>query len=114
MSNILRNALLDSSTWVLLASNLIVAYLAVVESWSLVTIMLIYWFQSVIIGFFNFIRILQLKEFSTKGFRIMNKRPVPTQATKTFVAFFFLFHYGFFHVGYLIFITISTLFFWQV
>src|SRR3989344_8366463 len=60
--------------------------------------------QSVIIGFFQFLRILSLKKFSTENFTI-NNRPVPsTLRTKTFTAFFFVFHYGFFHFIYAIFI----------
>jgi cellulose synthase/poly-beta-1,6-N-acetylglucosamine synthase-like glycosyltransferase len=66
--------------------------------------MWIYWFQSITIGFFNFIRILQLKEFSTEGFKINDKPAQPTQSTKIFTAFFFLFHYGLFHFGYMTFI----------
>jgi hypothetical protein len=41
--------------------------------------MWIYWGQSIIIGIFNWRRILDLKQFSTRGFRI-NDRPVqPTR-----------------------------------
>jgi hypothetical protein len=70
--------------------------------------MWIYWFQSITIGFFNFIRILQLKEFSTEGFKINGQPALPTQGTKTNTAFFFLFHYGFFHLGYLVFLLSGT------
>jgi hypothetical protein len=63
----LRNLLNDPSLLFLLTSNVITIFLAIKENWNLSTIMLVYWFQSVIIGFFNFIRILQLEEFSTKG-----------------------------------------------
>jgi hypothetical protein len=104
-----RNYLLfDRSTQFLLVSNLLVIVLAVVQNWNLATLLIVYWFQSVIIGFFSFFRILALKNFSTKNFYI-NKRPAePTQGTKRFTAFFFALHYGMFHFGYLIFI-ISTL-----
>jgi len=67
--------------------------------------MWVYWFQSVIIGIFNFIGILQLKNFSTKDFKIGGRPAQPTRDTKNFTAFFFLFHYGLFHVVYLIFIS---------
>jgi hypothetical protein len=70
--------------------------------------MWVYWFQSITIGFFNFIRILQLKEFSTEGFKINGQPVQPTQSTKIFTAFFFLFHYGFFHFVYLIFLLTGT------
>jgi hypothetical protein len=70
--------------------------------------MWVYWFQSITIGFFNFIRILQLKEFSTEGFKINGQPVQPTQETKIFTAFFFLFHYGFFHFVYIKFLLTGT------
>ncbi|MBC8470146.1 MAG: hypothetical protein H8D56_11800 [Planctomycetes bacterium] len=63
-----------------------------------------YWSQSAFIGIFWFFKILALRDFSTKGFRI-NDRPVkPTKDTKNWSAQFFLFHYGFFHIVYSIFL----------
>ena len=91
----------DLSLLFLLFSNILTIFFAITENWNLSTIMWIYWFQSIIIGFFNFIRILQLKEFSTEGFRINGRPAQPTQGTKIFTAFFFLFHFGFFHFSYL-------------
>jgi hypothetical protein len=43
---------------------------------------------------------LQLKEFSTEGLKINDQPAQATKATKIFIAFFFLFHYGFFHLIY--------------
>jgi hypothetical protein len=85
----------------LIISNIIVISLALKQNWNFATIIMVYFSQSVIIGFFNFIKILRLKKFSTKNFH-MNGLPVdPTSKTKISVAFFFLFHYGFFHFLYL-------------
>ncbi len=70
----------------------------------LTDIIWVYWAQSIIIGFFNFKRILHLKQFSTENFRI-NDRPVePTVGTKRYVAVFFAVHYGFFHLVYMVFL----------
>jgi hypothetical protein len=103
------NLLRDPSLWFLLLSNLITIFFAIKEGWDLLTIMWIYWFQSITIGFFNFIRILQLKEFSTEGVRV-NRKPVPpTRESKIFFAFFFLFHYGLFHLIYMIFLLSGKL-----
>ena len=49
----------------LIASNLVVIVWALIEKWSIVTIMWIYWTQSVTIGIFWFIKMLTLKNFST-------------------------------------------------
>jgi hypothetical protein len=95
----------DPSTWSLLASNLFVIVLAVFQGWSVMTVMLIYWIQSMIIGFFTFVRMLTLKEFTTEGMKRDNKPLKPTTANKIFLALFFAFHYGFFHFGYLAFIV---------
>jgi hypothetical protein len=88
----------DLSLWSLLLSNAITIYLAVQQGWNLSVVIWIYWFQNIIIGGFNFIRILQQEDFSTDGF-LLNGRPLPpTQASKNKIAFFFLLHYGLFHV----------------
>src|SRR3989344_1295688 len=88
----------DPSLWLLVFSNLVTAFFAIQQGWSLAGIMFIYWFQSIIIGFFNFVRILRLKEFDTSQVSI-NGRPA-TQKDKKFIAYFFLVHYGLFHFGY--------------
>ena len=70
--------------------------------------MLIYWWQSVIIGVLNFIRLWRLKNFTTVGVRV-NDRPVqPSSGVQRFIAFFFLAHYGGFHAGYYVFISSMT------
>lgn len=101
-----RPVLMDLSLWSLLVSNLLVIFFATTEHWNLQTLMWIYWFQSIIIGFFSFIRILKLNEFSTEGYvnTATGKQMESTQGTKIFSAFFFLFHYGGFHFVYLIFL----------
>jgi hypothetical protein len=92
------------STLSLIFSNLLVIIFAVVDRLSAINILWIYWAQSVIIGIFNFIKILSLKEFSTEGFRQGNKPVLPTRGAKISTAFFFLFHYGFFHFIYAMFL----------
>lgn len=96
------------STLSLIFSNLMVVVFAVVDNLSAMEVLWMYWFQSVIIGIFNFIKIITLKEFSTEGFKQGNK-PVPnTKAAKVSTAIFFLFHYGFFHLIYGIFLGVFS------
>ncbi len=99
-----KSALFDPSTVLLLFSNLSTIFFAVTLGWSLLTLMWIYWIQSVIIGIFNFFRILSLKDFSTKGFYIGGRPVSSTASSKVITAVFFAFHYGFFHFGYMIFL----------
>jgi hypothetical protein len=97
----------DLSLLSLLGANLFALVLALVEGWALGTLMWIYWAQSVIIGLFNFFRILSLDRFSTEGLRMNGRLVKPTRGTQLQVAFFFLFHYGFFHVIYAVFLASS-------
>jgi len=101
----------DRSTWTLLISNLIIIVLAVSQHWSAIELVWIYWCQNLIIGFFNWRRILDLKSFSTDGFKINGRLAQPTRKTQKSTATFFLIHYNGFHVVYLIFLlfTISGL-----
>lgn len=92
------------STLSLIFSNLLVIFFAVVDKLSAYDVLWVYWLQSVIIGIFNFIRMITLKEFSTEGFKQGNKQAQPTRATKISSAVFFLFHYGFFHFVYAMFL----------
>jgi hypothetical protein len=95
---------LDGSVWSLVAANLIALGIARVQGWSMATLMLVYWTQSVIIGVANVFRMLALERFSTENFTI-NDRPVdPTPETKRQVAAFFALHFGFFHLIYFFFL----------
>lgn len=94
----------DPSTISLLISNILVIILAVVQKWDVSEILWVYWVQSIIIGFFQFLRILFLKNFSTNNFTINNQPVKPTISIKVVTAFFFLVHYGLFHFVYAIFL----------
>lgn len=94
-----------TSTLMIIFSNLLVIIFAVVDNLSAVEVLWIYWIQSVIIGVFNFIRIISLKEFTTTGLkRGAGSELSPMKATKVSIAIFFLFHYGFFHFVYAMFL----------
>lgn len=103
--NLARHFQADRSVVALVLSNLVTIGFAVIQRWDISHVMLIYWGQSVVIGIFNWRRILDLKQFSTEGFRI-NDRPVqPTRKTQLQTAWFFAFHYGFFHFVYFLFLV---------
>lgn len=92
------------STIFLLLTNVLTIGYAVYEHWSLANVMWLFWFQSIIIGMFQAKKMLDLKQFSTKGMTYNNESVPETLASKKKMVFFFLFHYGFFHVMYLIFL----------
>ncbi len=109
------NILSDPSAITLLISNLVVIALALAEGWSLAMLMLVYWCQSMVIGFFNILKILTwkapvatnpdsiLKEIRSEGEQKPGLNPL-LLAGKVFLAGFFAVNYGAFHFGYLIFI----------
>ena len=99
-----KKLLSDPTAVILVISNILFLVFAIQLGVPLFQILIVYWIQSVIIGFFNFLKILTLKNFSTKGFMINGKSVEPTEGTKVFTALFFAFHYGFFHFIYLIFL----------
>lgn len=98
----------DRSALYLIVSNLLTIVLAVYQKWNLSEVMWIYWGQSVIIGYFNYRRILDLRQFSTSGFRINNKPAEPTRKAQKSTANFFALHYGFFHLIYMVFLVNQT------
>ncbi len=89
-----KNYIYDYSVLSLLVTNIIVIIIALTKNWNALTLIWIYWFQSLIIGFFTFIKILRKKEQ-------LNKIPM---------ALFFVFHYGFFHFVYFTFLSFADIF----
>ena len=98
-----RLNLRDLSLLPLLVSNGLAIWWAARDHLSLQTVMMIYWSQSVAIGAVNVLRILALREYSTEDLR-MGGPLSPSAGTKLKIAGFFVLHYGFFHVVYLVFI----------
>lgn len=88
----------------LLVANLVTIGLALFEGWDLRELMIIYWSQSVIIGYFSFRRMRDLKDFSTKGVRSNGRALEPTPETQRSMSVFFVLHYGMFHFVYLVFL----------
>ena len=103
-----RYPAIDRSVVVLLLSNLLTIALAVYQHWDVFVVMWVYWGQSVIIGYFSFRRIMDLKRFSTAGFMINDQPVKPTPQTQRQTAVFFALHYGIFHLVYLSFLGADT------
>jgi hypothetical protein len=99
---------IDPSTAALIATNFGVLVLALYQQWDIGTVIWIYWCQSVIIGFFQFFRILSLRHFTTDDIRVTNAPVEPTRKTQRRLAGFFAVHYGFFHFVYLVFLWMAV------
>ncbi len=105
----------DPSALVLFFSNVLFIVFAIVCSVSLGEVLFVYWLQSVIIGSFNILKILMYpfaSNSSTRGYYSSNGKIFSLDSLKgrLIIAFFFVFHYGFFHFVYLIFIGAPNLF----
>lgn len=98
-----RSLLLDPTLVALLAMNGYMIYEYYHFPDSIHTIIPLYWVQSVLIGLFNFIDILTLQKTVAGSWTVDESK----ENSKGCAAFFFLFHYGFFHLGYLIFMGVS-------
>ncbi len=106
----MKNYSNNQSLGLLILANLIAIILSVWQGWNFGTVLWGYWFQSIIIGIFSWRKILDLKDFSTKNFKINGQAVQATRKTKLFTAWFFLFHYGFFHLIYAIFLGVGISF----
>jgi len=90
---------LDRSTLFLIFSNLVTLVVALLEGWELPAVIWVYWAQSAMIGYYNFRRMLSLKEYQS--------------------GLFFMLHYGIFHLAYLFFLfllfrNVSALDAWSI
>ena len=89
----------------LLAGNLYCIWYFKNHSNGFVTVIWIYWIQSVIIGFFNFIDLLTIKNYDP-GNAKLNGQPI-SEKNKGCLPWFFMMHYGLFHFVYGIFLLIK-------
>ena len=94
-----RRTLLDPSLWILIAINGYLTWYYYGHPEVFTTLIWLYWSQSVLLGLFNFLDILTVRK----------PAPVTMGTSAIFnlrdpAAFFFLFHYGFFHIVYLVFL----------
>ena len=93
MKNLSSKAFSDSSTRNLVLVNVATIAFALFEGVSVLTVMWVYWLQSVVIGFFTFIKLLNKAGAPGSGFVAVS------------MALFFAFHYGFFHFIYAVFLN---------
>lgn len=98
-----KRLLSDPSFWSITIMNIFFIFYYSNNPNGLGTIIMLFYIQSVVIGIFNFLSLLTLQKTVTNSFTV-NDQP---GNRKGCAAFFFLFHYGLFHVVYLVFIFIG-------
>ena len=100
----IKRLLTDPSFLLLLAINLYCIYYYDQNPTEFKTLVWLYWFQSVLIGLFNFIDLLTIKKVDYTGWSAGGSK---LENSKGCTAFFFLFHYQAFHLAYALFIAIQ-------
>jgi len=99
----------DTSVLGLIASNMLILVWALLEKWDLVFLMWVYLAQSLIIGFFWFFTIVTYKNAYRKYTKDPLELPNRLNAfSRLGVGLCFLFHFGFFHLGYTFFLFANT------
>ncbi len=98
----------SSSAVALIGANALTLALALWLDWPVATLLWPYWMQNLVVGWYARKRMLALQRFSTDGFTA-NDQPVPeNEKGKRSTAGFFVLHFGFFHLVYLIFLFASA------
>ncbi|MCC8364127.1 DUF6498-containing protein [Lysobacter sp. A6] len=95
---------MSPSARMLLLANVATLAAALVFDWPAGWLLWPYWMQSVVIGWYARKRMLSLHNFSTSGFTSNNRAVPEDEAGKRSTANFFTLHYGFFHLGYFVFL----------
>jgi len=110
---------LQKTEIILIISNLIPLIGAIFFGWKIDTLLIIYWFESAIIGIFNVIKIMinkvpieKANQFTKSFTNTENETPIANKTytnnqkilIRLFVAVFFCLHYGIFMFGHFIFI----------
>jgi hypothetical protein len=104
----LQKIIRDPALWALVGFNLLLIIQYRQDAKEYTTIIWLYWCQSVLLGFFTVFDLLTIKteNISVENMTINNQPATPKQA-KGCLPWFFLVHYGGFHIGYLIFLFID-------
>jgi hypothetical protein len=103
----LKKILTDPSFWILLLLNIWLVWSYEKSPQIFTTLIWLYWSQSVLFGFFNFLDMLTTTNVADASTLVLNKETEqPIKLTANASAWAFLFHYGFFHFGYFIFLVI--------
>ncbi len=103
--NFLKKMLNDPALWSLIVMNLFFVNYFENHPNSFKTHLWLYWLQSVLIGVFNFFALLTLKKLDAFPVTVNGKEIDVSKQKNGCIAFFFLVHYGIFHLVYFVFLA---------
>jgi len=94
---------LRSSALALVAANLVPLYGVLALGWKVAPILVFYWTENLVIGFFNVLKMARAQGAVNAPNMTFNDRPV-TQDSRKGLIFFFVVHYGGFTLGHGVFV----------
>lgn len=80
---------LRASPWAVgyvLATNVVTVFLATTQHWPLALLLVPYWVQTLVIGWYSYWRILELRQFSVEGYEIDGKPATESDETRELTA----------------------------
>lgn len=102
----IKSVFKDPVIYFLLAVNIGLAYAFFNQYISAETILFTYFFQSLTLGLSYFLQIILARKYTVANLKINGKQVDNTVKTKGCMGIFFLFHYGFFHLVYFLFLIV--------
>jgi len=93
----------QTSALALILANLVPLFGVVALGWNAAAIVVFYWAENLIVGFFNILRMKRAQGSLESSRTTLNGRPV-TEANRTAMMLFFAVHYGFFTLGHGVFV----------
>lgn len=94
----------DPGFWILAATNIYFIIYYYLHPAIFTTLLWLYWSQSVLIGFFNFLDILTVRSVKPEEITVNGKPTVTSRSMRVPEALFFMVHYGGFHAAYFVFL----------
>lgn len=91
----------------LILANLIPLYGVLYLQWNVFSLLLIYWLENVVIGYFNVLKMKKAQGTHGSPMQLsLNGKPVAAAAQKPFLISFFMLHYGIFTLVHGVFVII--------
>lgn len=97
-----RKILYDRSLWLLIFSNALTIVIAQYQHWNILTMLWVYFFQGVIIGFFNFVHFFSIKEVKFFNVIVNVNNHFSSLLAKIVLGMTFASHYSTFHFVYMV------------
>src|SRR5258708_25554343 len=96
---------IDPSLWILLLANVFLVYKYEQNPKIFTTLIWLYWSQNILYGFSNFLDMITSKNIDVSAYKIASGSTKTDKYLANAAGWAFLFHFGFFHFVYFIFLV---------